>query len=303
MKNKWGLVNQDNRRFVGGFLIASLIFGGAATALGPLVSDNTPENGYLLCANIKTKAVTFPGTLKCPSGTKVLDLGAVTGVEGPEGPEGPDGADGAQGPAGADGSSSAVVKRLITLVEPTVYKVQCGSSTGSAFGIDISISQSASDKRYKGSLLTNYHVVKNCLGENVQVTQNGRNLGGFAWVWDVANDLALIHTVGEVTTLKVAQVKPQRGDFVMTFGNPYGLEGTVSTGIVSNIDADSIITDAAIDSGNSGGPLVNSSGEYIGINTWGWEGSQGNSHALTPGIACRNILICPVGSALLKWSK
>ena len=300
MRNKWGLVNQGNRRFVGGFLIASLIFGGAATALGPLVSDNTPENGYLLCANKKTKAVTFPGTLKCPSGTKVLDLGAVTG---PDGADGPAGADGAQGPAGADGSPSALVKRLITLVEPAVYKVECGSSTGSAFGVNVTMNKSESDKGYKGSLLTNYHVVKNCLSASVQVTQSGRNLGGQVYTWDVKNDLAFIHTIGEVNILKAAEVKPQRGDFVMSIGNPYGVEGTVSTGIVSNIDADSVITDAAIDSGNSGGPLVNSSGEYIGINTWGWEASQGNSHAITPGVACRKMLVCPVASTLLKWSK
>ena len=103
MKIKLGLLNQANGRFVGGFLIASLIFGGVATALGPLVSDNTPENGYLLCANKKTKAVTFPGTLKCPSGTKVLDLGAVIGNQGPTGFQGFPGANGAQGPAGPAG--------------------------------------------------------------------------------------------------------------------------------------------------------------------------------------------------------
>jgi hypothetical protein len=124
MKIKLGLLNQGNGRFVGGFLIASLIFGGAATALGPLVSDNTPENGYLLCANTKTKAVTFPNKMSCPSGTKALDLGAVTGVEGPAGSSGQDGVDGktgAPGPAGPVGKdATATAGYLVTLKEQDV---------------------------------------------------------------------------------------------------------------------------------------------------------------------------------------
>ena len=89
----------------------------------------------------------------------------------------------------------------------------------------------------------------------------------------------------------------------MAFGNPYGLEGTVTSGIVSNIDADTIVTDAAIDPGASGGPLVNELGEYIGINTWGWNDAQGSSHALKPGLLCRKFLVCSVNSNLLTWSK
>lgn len=90
-------------KFVAGVIAGAVLFGGPAIALNNYVSDNTPENGYLLCANLKTKAVTFPNKLTCPSGTKALDMGAVTGVEGPEGPQGPQGYTGPQGPAGATG--------------------------------------------------------------------------------------------------------------------------------------------------------------------------------------------------------
>ena len=196
-----------------------------------------------------------------------------------------------------------MIKSLITKVEPKIYKITCGTSIGTGFGIDVSINAAAAAKGYVGSVITNYHVVKNCLGGNVTVTQNGRNLGGYTWAWDFENDLALIHTIGKVETLSEAQTKPLRGDFVVAFGNPYGLEGTVSTGIVSNLDDDTIVTDAAIDPGNSGGPLINEQGEYIGINSWGWDGSQGSSHAIKPGVLCRAILICPVNTYLLKWSK
>ena len=56
-------------RFIAGFLIASLLFTAGAVAVNV---NNTPQGGYLLCANTKTKAVIFPGTLKCPNGTKEI---------------------------------------------------------------------------------------------------------------------------------------------------------------------------------------------------------------------------------------
>lgn len=78
-------------KFPAGVLVGLLLFSGSAMAFNNYVSDNTPANGYLLCANNKTKVVTFPNKSTCPVGTKALDLGAVTGVEGPEGPAGPSG--------------------------------------------------------------------------------------------------------------------------------------------------------------------------------------------------------------------
>ena len=93
-------------KFIAGVIAGAVLFSGSAIALNSYVSDNTPENGYLLCANLKTKAVTFPNKLTCPSGTKALDMGAVTGVEGPEGPEGPQGPQGYTGPQGPAGNSS-----------------------------------------------------------------------------------------------------------------------------------------------------------------------------------------------------
>ena len=87
-------------KFVAGLIVGAVLFSGSAVAVNRYISDNSPEGGYLLCANKKTKAVTFPNKLTCPAGTVALDLGAVSGVEGPEGPRGP------QGPAGAANSGS-----------------------------------------------------------------------------------------------------------------------------------------------------------------------------------------------------
>ena len=68
-------------RFATGFLIASLMFGGAAIAVN---INNTPEGGYLLCANNKTRAVTYPGTLKCPSGTTAIEVPGRSAMQGPD---------------------------------------------------------------------------------------------------------------------------------------------------------------------------------------------------------------------------
>ena len=309
-------------RFVVGFIVGAMLFSGSAFAYKSYVSENTPETGYLLCANSKTKAVTFPNKLSCPAGTIALDLGASGGVAGDDGRDGATGGNGAQGPAGpagpmgltgpagpagpkgADGTNTkALIDSLGKIVDPAVYLITCGTTSGSGFGIEITLNADAKAKGYVGVIATNYHVVKNCLATSVSVTQNSRNLGGYTHNWDIKNDVALVYTLGTVTTLNPAPYKPSRGDFVVAFGAPYGLEGSVSIGIVSNLDVDSVVTDAAIDSGNSGGPLVNSLGQFVGMNTWGWEGAQGSSHALTPGNFCRIVLVCPVNSTYLSWSR
>ena len=59
--------------------VGAALFGGSAVAAQVYFSDNTPEKGYLLCANNKTKAVTYPKKLSCPTGTTALDLGALSG--------------------------------------------------------------------------------------------------------------------------------------------------------------------------------------------------------------------------------
>lgn len=90
-------------RFVVGFIVGAMLFSGSAFAYNSYVSENTPDTGYLLCANSKTKAVTFPNKLSCPAGTVALDLGAVRGLQGDDGKDGAIGANGAQGPMGLTG--------------------------------------------------------------------------------------------------------------------------------------------------------------------------------------------------------
>jgi hypothetical protein len=90
-------------RFIAGFVLGSLVFGTAAYSVNV---SNTPESGYLLCYNTKTKTVTFPGKLSCPSGTKALEIGA-QGEPGYDGIDGSDGYNGLTGPQGVKGDTGA----------------------------------------------------------------------------------------------------------------------------------------------------------------------------------------------------
>jgi S1-C subfamily serine protease len=138
----------------------------------------------------------------------------------------------------------------------------------------------------QGHILTNYHVVEGAKQLEVDFT-SGYKIYGTVIGTDLDSDLAIVKVdapaselhplpLGDSSTLKVGQT-------VVAIGNPFGLSGTMTTGIISALgrtldsqrDApsggfftagDIIQTDAAINPGNSGGPLFNLNGEVIGIN-------------------------------------
>ena len=132
-----------------------------------------------------------------------------------------------------------------------------------------------------GLVLTNAHVVERV--DNVLVTlQNGNQVDGEVVGTDQITDLALVkvkESPGLVSAKLGNSEDIQVGDWAIALGTPYGLESTVTLGIVSSLHRDInslgfsdkrldlIQTDAAINPGNSGGPLINSNGEVIGINT------------------------------------
>ncbi len=129
-----------------------------------------------------------------------------------------------------------------------------------------------------GHILTNYHVVKDA--REVEVTMHNRKKYKATVVGtDPAHDLAviLIKAPSLVPAVLGDSRNLQVGQKVYAIGNPFGLAGTMTRGIVSSIRPvrepngatidDAIQTDAAINPGNSGGPLMNWHGEVIGINT------------------------------------
>jgi len=140
-------------------------------------------------------------------------------------------------------------------------------STGSGFVIDPS-----------GLIVTNAHVIEGASAIQVRLA-DGKRFQGKVVGRDNRVDLALLKIEGAtgLTALPLGDSNRLRvGEFVLALGNPFGLEQSVSFGIVSRKGApltvaapgfDFIQTDAAINPGNSGGPLVNVAGEVVGVNT------------------------------------
>ena len=132
-----------------------------------------------------------------------------------------------------------------------------------------------------GLVMTNAHVV-NRSEKLIVGLSNGKKYKGELIGQDLLTDIAVIKLEGKGPWPKAKlgdSTKIEVGDWAIAVGNPFGLENTVTLGIISNLNRnvsqlgiydkkfELIQTDAAINPGNSGGPLLNSKGEVIGINT------------------------------------
>ncbi|MFM1899969.1 MAG: PDZ domain-containing protein [Synechococcaceae bacterium WB9_4xC_028] len=202
----------------------------------------------------------------------------------------------AEGPAPSvsDGPSSAplqpgrnVIVSAVERVGPAVVRIdtlkRVSNPLGNLFGAGPSIQQQAGQgsgfiTRSDGLIFTNAHVVEGA--DQVSVTlPDGRSYSGKVLGGDPLTDVAVVKVVAE--KLPVAplgnsdDLKP--GEWAIAIGNPLGLNNTVTAGIISAVERTNAVgagqrvpyiqTDAAVNPGNSGGPLINASGQVIGINT------------------------------------
>ncbi|PIB90603.1 S1C family serine protease [Caulobacter sp. FWC2] len=191
-----------------------------------------------------------------------------------------------------DAYSNAVV-RAVERVGPSVVRIHPMledprmSGVGSGFAIGES-----------GLILTNSHVIQGA-SRFVVITAEGRNFTARCIGDDPDTDLAVIK-IDQAADIPVARLgdskKLRRGQLVIAIGAPLGFEATVTTGVVSamgrslrgergRLIEDLIQTDAALNPGNSGGPLVNSTGEVIGIATAIIAGYQGLCFAVAANTA------------------
>jgi S1-C subfamily serine protease len=188
---------------------------------------------------------------------------------------------------------SRSVTEVVERIGPSVVRLDIrrgdGKRAGSGSGVVVSPD---------GLVLTNSHVVQGAKRAEV-TTLDGRSLSGRVIGDDPDTDLALVR-IDESATLSAAQLgdskKLKPGQIAIAIGNPLGFDASVTAGVISALGRslrsrngrlidDVIQTDAALNPGNSGGPLVSSSGEVIGVNTAIITGAQGICFAVAANTA------------------
>lgn len=165
---------------------------------------------------------------------------------------------------------------IVAKAMPAVVMVETSSGRGSAFFVD------------GNRLLTNYHVVKGQSYVKLRLSDNSKvdaRILATSQDYDLAV-LSLMQPGPERSYLSLGTIKDARqGQEVLAIGTPLGVfQNTVTRGIVSSIrQLDKVVvlqTDTALNPGNSGGPLLDHGGRVIGINTMGFQGSQGLNFAV-----------------------
>ena len=190
------------------------------------------------------------------------------------------------------------IEKLITKVQDSTVTIFCRPNDpknkggfGSGWAIDLENQQG---KRFPTTLITNYHVIDECLDGKGKVTVLalfGKEYQAVIDNWDKENDLASIASALEVTPLKLSEYEPFPGYWVAAIGSADGYEGSVAFGNVLNGTKFEILMTAPLSGGNSGGPLVDNEGNVVGTNTFGQIDEQYNG-AMSLNALCVKIMEC-----------
>jgi putative serine protease PepD len=245
---------------------------------GPQAGDRRPRRGVALLSAVALAAGLVGGGAGAAL-TATLDDNGTTATTPASSGTSLQGTSGQTAAPPADGSVEAVAAAVL----PSVVSIEVTTAQGGGEGTGIVLSSD-------GLILTNNHVVAEAAsgGGTISVTLNDGSTASASIVGrDPVTDLAVIKAKGvsgltKATLGSSADLAP--GEQVVAIGSPLGLQGTVTSGIVSALNRpvrtgdatgtenastviDAIQTDAAINPGNSGGPLVNLQGEVVGINS------------------------------------
>jgi S1-C subfamily serine protease len=177
------------------------------------------------------------------------------------------------------GAAGTSVREVAAAVSPSVARVEVTGSTVGGGGASTTVTSTGSAVivAEDGYLLTNAHVVAGASGADV-ILADGTRYAASVVGTDPTSDLAVLEVDAEgLPAASFAEDLPEVGDPAVAIGSPFGLDGSVTSGIVSALDRSLhgegttltglIQTDAAINPGNSGGALVDDAGRIIGINT------------------------------------
>ena len=202
--------------------------------------------------------------------------------------------------------------RLIDQVRASTVTILCKDSQGSGWVVsldgfedDAAEEDLALDRKYPNEVITNHHVIEECVDEptSVRARAGAEEYDAYLYTWDEENDLALVAITQDVPFLEVSK-KPEPGWWAMAVGTPYGLEGSVSIGNVMNIEDFEVYSTSPLNSGNSGGPMVNSRGEVMGTGTAtriGEEDPQDWNIAVGSPALCVALILCDEDDPVFLW--
>jgi len=175
----------------------------------------------------------------------------------------------------------------------SVFTIEVRSPIGSSLGSSFVVASGNGSS----TLITNFHVVQNVWVEgrdDVKVVQGDRSYPGTIANVSQAADLAAVKVPAILPVLKLDKALPAVGDPVIVIGSPYGLQGTVATGIVSARRDSLIQFSAPVSPGDSGGPLLSASGAVVGVTVSkvATSSAEGLSFAVPTSTVCRTVIPC-----------
>jgi S1-C subfamily serine protease len=199
-------------------------------------------------------------------------------------------------PAGDGYVPPRSIEQLVDRTQESTVTVWCDpkigkGSQGTAWAIELETDVS---KEYPTTLITNHHVIDECIDGAGVLTMNKlfeEKVEAVIVKWDEENDLAVIATKIKLPVLELSDNSPWPGYWMMAVGSADGYEGSVSFGNVLNINRSEVLITNNISPGSSGGPLIDNEGFVVGVTTWGLDIEQYNG-AMSLDSFCAKILEC-----------
>ena len=164
----------------------------------------------------------------------------------------------------------------ISTVLASTVTIECGEGQGTGWAIALDNPAPAAGTtlpdvltKFPTRLVTNHHVISECTGDPGSVTASvaDKPYDAYVYSWDPENDQAIVLTTAELTPLALSP-QPKPGWWALSVGSPFGVVGSVSIGNIMNVDGLEVIATAPMNSGNSGGPLLNAAGAVMGSTTY-----------------------------------
>jgi hypothetical protein len=204
------------------------------------------------------------------------------------------------------GSAPADLVALSPSVQKSVVTVLCSRGQGSGWSALMNPSTTFSAAGYKSYIVTNHHVIEDCLpsGSVTVRDQAGSQFAGTVIAFDAANDLAGIAISAEIPPLHWQGETPAQGWWVGVMGTPKGQTGVLTTGIISRVNESTNILNltAPLNPGNSGGPAFDKHGRVVGVVSAKYVDTEGFGIAQGTPLMCVAIMSCSNGSPMV-WSK